>query len=121
MLYYHFIPPQLPFLSIYAASWRVRLDAILSFSLLQDFFRSVRIKCELCNLSFWATKCPACWRGLSSELSDHEEKPQLLAEMTDLEAVLMDVEQRGCLLITVFRNGGKVVRLLPPRARALMK
>jgi len=36
-----------------------------------------------------------------------------------LESVLMEIEQRGQLLITVYRSGGRVVRLLPPYARAL--
>jgi len=39
--------------------------------------------------------------------------------LESVDAFLMDIEQRKRLIITVHRTGGRTVRLLPPRARAL--
>jgi len=72
--------------------------------------------CMVCHLRYWASECSACFRGLSLGATYLEEKSQSLVER-NLDAVLMDVEQRGRLVITVFRDGGRVVRLLPPCAQ----
>jgi len=73
-------------------------------------------KCELCKVKFRVGKCPVCFplSGLGVLPED-----QGLPPGESLESVLMDIEQRGRLLITVYRSGGRVVRLLPPYARAL--
>jgi len=51
----------------------------------------------------------------SSRMLERNSEPQFLAE--SLDSILM--EQRGRLVIIVSRTDGRVVRLLPPCARAL--
>jgi len=48
--------------------------------------------------------------------SPRQGRPQLVES---LDAVLMDIEQHGRLIIIIRRTGSRTVRLLPPRARAL--
>jgi len=73
--------------------------------------------CINCGASFGPSRCPACWRKFwAAQSVEGFNDPLPLEE--PLEAVLMPLEQRGRLVITIDRAGGRTVRLLPPRARA---
>jgi len=71
--------------------------------------------CSSCNIYSWSTRCPACWRGSGSGVPERDPKPRPLVETEPLDSVL--VEQRGRLVITIYRTGGRSVHLLPPCAR----
>jgi len=75
--------------------------------------------CISCGTRFWPTRCPACWRRYwATRVVVPESDPDPLPLEEPLEAVLLPLEQRGMLIVTIDRNGGRTVRLLPPRARA---
>jgi len=111
-----------PLLSI-AASLHVWLDAIFSLvrcgTLSCAFMLIVLILytmyCAMCNVVFQAARCPVCWREQDMG-SPRQDRPQ---PVESLDAVLMDIEQRGRLIITIHRTGGKTVHLLSLRACAL--
>jgi len=52
-------------------------------------------------------------------MSEDERDPDPLPLEEPLEAILMDVEQRERLVVTIDRAGDRSVRLLLPRACAL--
>jgi len=73
------------------------------------------MRCAGCNLVSEVSRCLVCGRALvPSEVLKSEGSPP--AE--SLDAVLMDVEQRGLLIITIFSDGSRVMHLLPPYDRA---
>jgi len=70
------------------------------------------MRCAECSVIFGAAKCPVCGRvPISSPGVPGSEEFHPAGET--LDALLMDVEQRGLLIITVFRDGSRRVHLLP--------
>jgi len=71
------------------------------------------MQCTFCNTIFCAAKCPACGRDLGSAVSRGDQGPR---SWESVDSVIMDYEQRGLLIVTIFRDGGeRLVHLLPPR------
>jgi len=109
ILYYHFIPSYLSFYlstqSLGAFGW------VRFFSSLRDFERIAITNCASCNVRYWTIKCPACWQRYWSSGS------RMLEQKSKLQPLVDSLD--GRLVITVSRTGGRVVRLLLPRAHAL--
>jgi len=119
--YYIIVLYLLTFLSIYLRSLLARsVGCIFSFSMLLGVVRIKKISYDLCTMwRSWPTWCLACWRKYWAARSENERDSDPLPLEEFLEVVLMDMEQRRRLIITIDRAGGRSVRLLPPGARAL--